>query len=229
MDLLTREELGEPRFFASAFSQQVTEGNIRTKAEHGGGPVYDIGVYCINAARYLFRSEPSEVMAFSATNETDPRFRDIDEQVSVMMRFPEQRLASFTVGFGASKEGFYDVVCTEGRVRLDPAYTHTEALRREITTAKGKPKVSKFKKRDQVSAELVYFAECVTEDQTPEPSGHEGMADVRVIEAIHQSLQAGAPAPVKAVERQRRPSLDQERKEPAHGSPETVHVQSPNR
>lgn len=67
-----------------------------------------------------------------------------------MIRFPDERLASFTCGFGASKEGFYDVVCTEGRVRLDPAYTHADDLRQEVTPAGGKTKVNKFKKRDQV-------------------------------------------------------------------------------
>lgn len=229
VELLNSGKLGQPRYFTSAFSQQVSEGNIRTKAERGGGPIFDIGIYCINAARYLFRAEPTEVVAFSATKEGDPRFAEIEEQVSVMMRFPDQRLASFTCGFGASKEGFYDVICTEGRLRLDPAYTHAEGLRQEVTTSDGKTKVNKFKKRDQVAAELVYFADCVRNNQVPEPSGREGLADLRVIEAIHQSLEAHAPVPVQAVEPPQRPSLRQEREEPAHGMPDTVNVQSPSR
>jgi predicted dehydrogenase len=229
VELLTSGKLGEPRYFTSAFSQQVSEGNIRTKASKGGGPVFDIGIYCINAARYLFRAEPSEVMAFAATKEGDARFEEIDEQVSVMMKFPDQRLASFTCGFGAAKEGFYDVVCTEGRLRLDPSYTHAEALRQEVTPAKGKTKATKFKRRDQVAAELVYFAECVQKDESPEPSGHEGLADLRVIEAIHQSVATRTPVAVEAVERAQRPSLNQERQEPAHGKADTVNVQSPSR
>ena len=230
VELLAGGKLGNPRYFTSAFSQQVSEGNIRTNApDKGGGPVWDIGVYCINAARYLFRSEPTEVMAFSATDKGDPRFQDIDEQVSVMMRFPQERLASFTCGFGAVKEGFYDVVCAEGRLRLDPAYPHTEALRQEITLPNGKSKVNKFKKRDQVAAELVYFADCVSKNQNPEPSGQEGLADVRVIEAIHESVATHRPVPVRAVEKTERPSMNQERREPAHGDPDTVNVQSPSR
>ena len=54
--------IGEPKFFSSSFSQTVRRGNIRTKREIGGGTLYDIGVYCINAARYLFRAEPTEVI-----------------------------------------------------------------------------------------------------------------------------------------------------------------------
>ena len=55
-------KIGEPRIFTSSFSQQVRPGNSRLKKDIGGGPVYDLGVYCINAARYLFRAEPEEVL-----------------------------------------------------------------------------------------------------------------------------------------------------------------------
>src|SRR4029450_6624650 len=51
MDLAGRGELGELKFFTSSFSMMVRRGDIRTKREYGGGTLYDIGVYCINAAR----------------------------------------------------------------------------------------------------------------------------------------------------------------------------------
>lgn len=230
VELLHSGKLGEPRYFTSAFSQQVNPGNIRTKASaEGGGPLYDIGVYCINAARYLFRAEPTEVVAFRATKQGDPRFDQIEEQLSAIMRFPDERLASFTCGFGAAQENFYDVVCTEGRVRLDPAYKHSQALQQQVTDATGKTKVNKFKKRDQVAAELIYFAECIQNDETPEPSGLEGLADLRVVEAIHQSAETGAPVAVKAVAKDERPSLAQERQEPVPDKPDLVNVQSPGR
>ena len=67
---------------------QVRPDNIRTDKEKGGGTLYDIGIYCINAARYLFGAEPTEVFAFSSANKKDPRFQEIDEMTSVLMRFP---------------------------------------------------------------------------------------------------------------------------------------------
>jgi predicted dehydrogenase len=93
-------KLGDPRIFDSAFSQQVVADNIRvTEAvEKGGGPVYDMGVYCINAARYLFQAEPTSVLAFSANN-GDKRFKLVEEMTSVMMGFPDERLATFTCSF----------------------------------------------------------------------------------------------------------------------------------
>ena len=59
MDLARRGRLGELKFFNSSFSMTVRRGDIRTKRAYGGGTLYDIGVYCINAARNLFRAEPT--------------------------------------------------------------------------------------------------------------------------------------------------------------------------
>jgi len=61
-------ELGELRYFGSLFGLQVKEGNIRTRKDLGGGTLFDIGIYCINAARYLFRNEPIEVVGLTANN-----------------------------------------------------------------------------------------------------------------------------------------------------------------
>jgi glucose-fructose oxidoreductase len=82
--------IGEPRIFRSAFCQQVTPGNSRLREENGGGPLYDIGVYCINAVRYLFRAEPEEVLAYSSTSK-DRRFREVEEMSAAIMRFPGDR------------------------------------------------------------------------------------------------------------------------------------------
>src|SRR5262245_31511368 len=80
-------KLGEPRVFNSVFGLDVKEGNIRIQADLGGGTLYDLGVYCINAARNLFQSEPEEVFAYSGTR-NDRRFKEIDEMTSAVLRFP---------------------------------------------------------------------------------------------------------------------------------------------
>ena len=102
---------------------QVQEGNIRLRRETGGGTLCDIGIYCINAARYLFRDEPMEVFAFTA-NTGETRFREVDEMTSAMLRFPGERLATFTCSFGAADVAAYQVVGTKGDVRVDPAYEY---------------------------------------------------------------------------------------------------------
>jgi predicted dehydrogenase len=230
VEIVNGGRLGEPRFFTSGFSQQVVQG-IRTSAERGGGPMYDIGIYCINAARYLFRAEPTDVMAFAARRAGDERFREVDEQMSVVMRFPGERLAAFVCGFGGAKENYYDVVCTDGRVRLDPAYHHAMPLRLDVMPGKGKPKSKRFKKRDQVAAEITYFARCVLDGKDPEPSGLEGLADVCVIEAVHRSAQEHKVVPVERIPTKAHPSAEQAESQqfPGHGKPGTVHTGAPTR
>ncbi|PYJ21744.1 MAG: gfo/Idh/MocA family oxidoreductase, partial [Verrucomicrobia bacterium] len=83
----------------SLFGLQVNEGNIRTRKELGGGTLFDIGVYCINAARYLFRDEPIEVVGLTANN-GEKRFAQIEEMTGAILRFSRERLAIFTCSFG---------------------------------------------------------------------------------------------------------------------------------
>src|SRR5688572_24232859 len=78
IDLVRKGRIGEPKFFNSSFSMTVRRGDIRTKKAFGGGSLYDIGVYCINAARYLFRAEPTEVLAL-AVNSGVKALAEIDE------------------------------------------------------------------------------------------------------------------------------------------------------
>ena len=114
-------KLGDLRFFSSEFSMQVRKDNIRLKRARGGGPLYDIGVYCINAARYCFAEEPTTVWA-TALGGADRRFREVDETVVGAMRFKDERLATFTCSFGAAdRSTLYDYRDTRepyGRPRL---------------------------------------------------------------------------------------------------------------
>src|SRR5256714_9935099 len=84
--------IGEPRLFTSTFTMTVVPDNIRVKRALGGGVLYDIGIYCINAARSLFRDEPIEVHAAAAG-----AIADVEESVSAVLSFSNERLASFTI------------------------------------------------------------------------------------------------------------------------------------
>jgi len=84
IDLVRAGRIGEPKFFNSSFSMTVRRGDIRTKRAFGGGTLYDIGVYCINAARYLFRAEPIEVAAMSV-NSGVKALSEIDESTAAIL------------------------------------------------------------------------------------------------------------------------------------------------
>ena len=107
VEILASASLGSRGFSASVFGQQVPEGNIRLEKSFDGGPLMDVGVYCINAARYLFRAEPEEVVAFGATIKDDPRFNKIPEMASAILRFPGERPASFTSSLGSASVDTY--------------------------------------------------------------------------------------------------------------------------
>jgi glucose-fructose oxidoreductase len=220
------QEIGEMRFFSSDFSQQVTADNIRMSRDKGGGTLYDIGVYCINAARMLFRDEPTEVFAFSANNGA-PRFREIDEMTSCILRFPNERLATFTCSFGASPVAVYRLVGTRGDLRVEPSYPYAKRLEHYLTID-GKTRKRLFPKRDQFAPEILYFSKCILEHKTPEPDGWEGLADVRIVQALYRSADAGQPVPVDRVEREVRPILAQEIHRPPITKPKLVHAQSPS-
>ncbi|HEY0711098.1 MAG TPA: Gfo/Idh/MocA family oxidoreductase, partial [Polyangia bacterium] len=206
---LRKGAVGEPRYLTSAFSFTLNEDNVRgLPTDKGGGPLHDIGTYCINAARYLLRDEPTAVTAFAGVRSGNPALEHTEEQVSAIMRFPGDRLASFTVSFGATDVGTLTVVGTEGVLALDPAYSHSKALAMTIEK-KGKKRSLRFAKRDQVAAELVYFSDCVRTGKDPEPSGQEGLNDVTIIQAMLESARSGESVAVKLPQRSKRPDLHQ--------------------
>jgi len=227
LELVQSRRLGEPRIFSSDFSMQVRdEDNIRLRKERGGGTLYDIGIYCINAARMLFREEPEEVVAFTANN-GDRRFREVEEMTSAILRFPGERLATFTCSFGAADTATYRVIGTEGDLCLDAAYEYAEEMTM-VVTVKGRTREQSFPQQDQFAAELLHFSDCVRSGEEPAPSGREGLADVRVIEALYRSARSGTRVRLGDFAPGRRPEPDQVIERPAVQERELVNVEPPS-
>src|SRR3954454_25393404 len=228
IDLVQSGKLGEPRLFDSVFTMTVKEGDIRLNPrELGGGTLYDIGIYCINAVRNLFGAEPMEVTAFSA-NCGQRRFLDCEETTSAILRFPgKERLASFTCSFGGTDVSLYRVVGSEGELLMDPAYEYAGELRQRLTVD-GRTRERTFPKRDQFAPELIHFSECILTGATPEPSGYEGLADVRVIRAIYLSADSGQPVGLEPFDKHDCASLDQEIRRPPVQKPQLVNTEAPS-
>jgi predicted dehydrogenase len=139
---------GNLRIFTSTSAQQVDQDNIRLreKVENGGSRVYDIGVYCIDAARYLFRDEPTEVFATTA-NKGEPRFRNTEEMTTVVMRLPNERQATFPCSFGAAAIDCYALIGTKALRVADPAYEYSKAIKLRVTSNLASPQRKKLRKR----------------------------------------------------------------------------------
>lgn len=132
VEMVRSGKIGEPRFLNSFFSMHATPGGIRTRRELGGGTLFDLGVYCINAARLMFRAEPTEVFAYSIDG-ARADMPEIDEMTSGVMRFDGDRLATFTTSFAANGVSALRVVGTEGDIHAEPAYQHSKALGYTLT------------------------------------------------------------------------------------------------
>ena len=224
IDHARRGDLGDLKFFNSSFAMKVRRGDIRTRRAYGGGTLYDIGVYCINAARNLFRAEPTEVSAVSI-NSGVAALSEIDETTAATLRFGNERVATFVTSFNAADVGAYRIVGTKGDIHADPAYEYAEGLEFALTID-GTTTRKKTGKRDQFAPELLYFSDCIIKDRSPEPSGEEGLQDVRIVQALYESSRTGKPVKIRSFTKQRRPTGRQRITRPGVRKPALVKVQS---
>lgn len=222
------KRIGDLKIFNSLFTMQIKDQhNIRLEeTERGGGPLYDIGIYCINAARYLFKSEPIEVFAMAGRSK-DSRFKKTDESISCILKFSEGRQAVFSVSFGTFESADFDLIGTKGRIRLERAYEYAKTMNLKIYEDK-KVITKKYPRRDQFSPELLYFSECLQKKKTPGPSGEEGLMDVKIIEALLLSIDLGSPITLDEINRRMRPTEQQKITRLPFQRPKLFHVITPD-
>jgi predicted dehydrogenase len=225
VDLVQSGRIGRPRSFDAVFTESVAEDDIRLEPPgKGGGPLYDIGVYCINAARYLFQAEPESVVGMRASRPQAP-LDQASEMLSCALRFPGGRLASFTCGFGAHAVSTLQLVGDAGSLRMTNAFNFRGDRQLE---AEGHHDQSRtFPETDHFGPQLAYFSDCVIEDRTPEPDGEEGLIDVRIIQALYDSLDRGRPVEL-SLRRDRRPVPGMAMEYPAVPAPELVGAAEPS-
>jgi predicted dehydrogenase len=226
IELVRQGELGDVEIFTSLLTQQVRPGDIRTRDDAGGGALLDLGVYPVNTVRNLFDQEPVEVFGFAYIGH-DERFHNVDQTTMAVLRFPSGRLAKFCVSQAAAGVASYRVVGGRGDLLVEEAFEY-EGERRHVLTIDGNTRRKKFPPVDQFAPLLIYFARCIREGLDPEPSGEEGMADVRVLAAIMQSAGTGLPAVLEPFQRRQRPDLSQLINVPPVIRPATVHAQPPS-
>jgi glucose-fructose oxidoreductase len=224
LDLIRKRRIGVPKFFNSSFSLTVRRGDIRTKKALGGGTLYDIGIYCINAARQVFDAEPKEVMAISV-NSGAAGLEEIDESTGGLLRFDGERVAAFVSSFNADDVGSYRVLGTKGQLHVEPAYEYAEGLKYTMTVNGKTTRSRKTPKHDQFGAEIEYFSQCIQKGRAPEPSGYEGLQDVRIVEALYQSAESGKAVAVPPFEKPLKAGTGQRITKPGVKKPPLVRTQ----
>ena len=187
--------IGEIRAIEAAFGFDSAPGVWRLQKKlAGGGCLMDVGIYPLNATRYLTGEEPVEFKAFQTTHHDDPRFAEVEETVSWTMRFPSGVLASCNTTYGGQMPGFFKVTGNKGVLEMGPAYSY-EGITLRQTAGENKPvteKTNPEKDPMQFMREADALAQNITENSAVKASGEEGMRDIGYISKIYQS--AGLPA-----------------------------------
>jgi predicted dehydrogenase len=190
-------ELGKLKEFSSLNGQM--QGDPQQwrlkKALAGGGSLPDVGIYCINAARYLSGEEPTDVFGMLTSTPNDPRFKEVEEQADFTLRFPSGLVASCTSSYGFHDSKRFRLVGTTGWAELDPAFPYQgQSLRigRHLPSPDAEvAEMRRFEPKNQFALEMDHMATCVRENRKPHTPGEEGLQDQRIIEAIYESARAG--------------------------------------
>ncbi|WP_263143792.1 Gfo/Idh/MocA family oxidoreductase [Pseudomonas alcaligenes] len=220
-------EFGEPRLFTSTFTQHVEARNHRAQNGFWAGPAADMGPYPINAVRNLFAAEPIEVHAVGVRTPGEPfNFHDT---LTVTLRFPEERLATFTLSYAVPGTERFQLIGREGEVEASPCYGFGPGTAISYRTTLGeRQEERKHPVVDQFAGETDYFSSCILEGRDPEADAEEGWLDVRVIAAIQRALESGQPQHLEPYTRSKRPTrAEQVRHYPQGEVPPFVDADSP--
>jgi predicted dehydrogenase len=185
--LLREKVLGGLKFIEAGFGFQIGDpSQWRLKKElSGGGPMMDVGIYALQAMRYLSGEEPLSVSALATTN--DPvKFRDIEESLTWQLKFPSGILANGSTTYGFNGVNRFTANTGRGWLELNPAYGYGEISgRRSDGVAIQLPEI------DQFAAEMDDFAQCILDNRPTRVPGEEGLRDMKIIAAIYESVRTG--------------------------------------
>jgi predicted dehydrogenase len=194
MQLIREGKIGKIMGIESAngFKERAGEWRLDRKLA-GGGPLMDMGVYSLNACRYLTGEEPIEIKAFSSVIDHDGRFDTVEENVSWTMKFPSGAVASCNTTYGANMNGFYRVHGSQGILYAEPAFPYQGLhLTAQYTDpAGGKPITIDEPNLDQDPSQFTtqadYFSGCILENKEPKTAGEEGLLDMKYMSEIYKS------------------------------------------
>jgi predicted dehydrogenase len=154
----------------------------------GGGSLMDIGIYALNAARYLSGEEPLAVNAMMHSTPNDPRFVEVEENITFQLRFPSGLLANCTSSYGGGLNRFR-VTKPRGSAELEPALSYTGLRMRVFRGGAMEERI--LLQRDHFALEMDHLARCILDNAEPLTPGEEGLKDLKVMMAIYEAAQTG--------------------------------------
>jgi predicted dehydrogenase len=185
--------IGKVEGFQSANGFNIAKGEWRsTYALAGGGPLMDVGIYSLNAARYITGEEPDQFTAVATTPDKDGRFDGVEENLAWTMRFPSGALATCATSYGAGMQGYYKVFGSKGWLEVTSFHYENQRLQASYRSAPGAPtttidETATAHDPSQFVAQTDHFSRCILENKTPGTAGEEGLRDMQHIQAIYRA------------------------------------------
>lgn len=164
------------------------------KSLAGGGSLYDIGIYSLQAARYITGEEPVEIRAMVSTPADDPRFRQVEDTVTWQMAFPSGALALCSSSYSIDDTKRITALGSKAGLRLDPA-TNYEGNQLYLRRG-GSETHLKVQDKSQFAGEMDHLAQAIKENKPVNTPGEEGLQDVRLMQMIYESAREGRPVKV---------------------------------
>jgi predicted dehydrogenase len=166
-------------------SGDPTEWRLK-KAMAGGGPLMDIGLYCVQASRYVLGEEPISVTAQFGPVTNKKLFSEVEESITWQLEFPSGAVCNSTSSYNCSIDRFF-ASADEGIFELSPALGYGPFKGK---TSKGE---LNFPTINQQAAQCDDIAKTLLENkQLPNHiTGEEGIKDMRILQAIYEAAGAG--------------------------------------
>jgi len=201
--MVREKTFGPARFIDAVNLQNQGDGEQWrfNRALAGGGSLPDVGLYCLNAARFLTGEEPVEVIARITSPPGDPRYAEVEETVNFMLRFPSGVVANCATSYGMHESRLLRVHTPAGAISLDGAFAYDDKQLR-VAHRDGRAESvdeRRLPKQNQFALEMDHMADCVMANRQPHTPGEEGVQDHRVMEAIYQSAASGQPVAMPRV------------------------------
>lgn len=198
-NLIQSGKLGKLDMLHTAFSELHVPGRslpwLLDAKVSGGGPLMDLGVYCINTSRWLVEEDPAAVTAHSWKKDA-ARFQDVEEGISFRMNFSSGLIVQGSTTYSSVLSSFLFAQGTNGWACLTPAFPFDEE-RRVTGKISGKWFERKFKVVDEFAPELDAFARAIQTGKPVEPGGRQGHRDMLILEAIYSSARKNLPVAVR--------------------------------
>jgi predicted dehydrogenase len=177
-ELLRAGAIGSLRLVNVSFSFQLKPDDWRMRPERGGGAMWDIGCYGVDAARFFTAAEPADVYARARFAPTG-----VDLTMQLALRFPGDVLANIDCSFEAPWRCRLELIGDAGRIEWPMAFQHTLPVIHlwRTTQREAEPETIACEEINQFACQTTAFCRSIAAGQVVAPA-EDGLANMRVLQ-----------------------------------------------